>query len=504
MQQIFATVVCIASLALGVGAMAPTGLDINDPVSIRSVASTIAYGTMSYYTGNITNAPETIGIFPPPHYWWQAGACWGAMLDYSHYTGETSYDSVTRQALLSQVGPQYDFMVPRYHGSEGNDDQAFWAFAILDAAEHNFPQPDSSIPPWLKMAENIWNSMVPRWDDTSCGGGLRWQIFADNPNGLDYKAAVANGGFFQMSARLARATGNDTYLGWAEKVWDWSQDIGLINKNFDVLDGASSREECKKINPVSFSYSQGIYMYGAAMLFNHTGGNRIWAHRTNGLLQAARSYFSPFPNATNIMYEHACEPYGTCNTDMKSFKGYLSRFMAKTAQMMPSTRHDVEELLRASAVAAAKTCSGGDHGTSCGQKWYVGGYDGNTGLGQQMTALETVQALLAFAAKPPLGAGQIRHVSSSTTSMPWTTTVSVVPSTGRTTTLTLTRTTTRSRIIFPSRLTTSPVTSNTSSAPPPTDLPTDSQESVAHTRILFFLNLILALLSLIMAFVVDL
>lgn len=26
--------------------------------SIRSVASTIAYGTMSYYTGNITNTPE--------------------------------------------------------------------------------------------------------------------------------------------------------------------------------------------------------------------------------------------------------------------------------------------------------------------------------------------------------------------------------------------------------------------------------------------------------------
>lgn len=26
--------------------------------SIKSVASTIAYGTMSYYTGNITNTPD--------------------------------------------------------------------------------------------------------------------------------------------------------------------------------------------------------------------------------------------------------------------------------------------------------------------------------------------------------------------------------------------------------------------------------------------------------------
>ncbi|KAI8635203.1 glycoside hydrolase family 76 protein [Xylariaceae sp. FL1651] len=403
----------VHAAALGAAFTAPKDLDINDPTSIRSVASTIAYGTMSYYTGNVTNTPETIAIFPKPHYWWQAGACWGAMLDYSHYTGDTSYDEVTTQALLSQVGPKFDFMDPLYQGSEGNDDQAFWAFAILDAAEHNFPQPDDSVPPWLSIAENIWNTMVARWDETACGGGLHWQIFADNANGLDYKNAVSNGGFFQMSARLARATNNETYFQWAEKVWDWSQKIGFIGKDFTVFDGASSSKQCKDINPVSFSYSQGIYMYGAAMLFNYTNGDKTWGDRTNSLLQASRSYFTPFPNATNIMYEHACEQVNSCNTDMKSFKGYLSRFMAATTQMMPSTLHDVQELLSVSAVAAGKACSGGDNGTICGEKWYVGGYDGNPGLGQQMTALETVQALLAFQAQPPLKAGEIMHVKGS-------------------------------------------------------------------------------------------
>jgi mannan endo-1,6-alpha-mannosidase len=332
------------------------------------------------------------------------------MLDYSHFTGDTSYDDVITQALLSQVGPHFDFMNPLYAGSEGNDDQAFWAFTILEAAERNFPQPDDSIPPWLDIIENIWNSMVVRWDETSCGGGLHWQIFADNPNGLDYKNSVSNGGFFQMSARLARATGNETYFRWAEKVWDWSHKIGFIDQDFNVLDGASSSKECKDTNPVSFSYSQGIYMYGAAMLFNYTNGDKTWGVRTDGLLQASRSYFSPFLNATNIMYEHACEQVDSCNTDMKSFKGYLSRFMAATTQMMPSTLHDVQELINISAIAAGKACSGGDKGTVCGEKWYVGGYDGNPGLGQQMTALETVQALLAFDARPPFKAGEIQHV----------------------------------------------------------------------------------------------
>jgi mannan endo-1,6-alpha-mannosidase len=340
------------------------------------------------------------------------------MLDYSHYTSDTSYDAVITQALLSQVGPYFDFVDPLYAGSEGNDDQAFWAFSILDAAERNWPQPDDSIPPWLTIAENIWNTMVLRWDTTTCGGGLHWQIYADNPNGLDYKNSVSNGGFFQISARLARATGNQTYFRWAEKVWDWSQRIGFIDKDFNVPDGASSSKDCKEINPVSFSYSQGIYMYGAAILFNYTNGDKSWENRTNGLLQASRSYFSPFPNATNIMYEHACEQVDSCNTDMKSFKGYLSRFMAAATLVMPSTLHDVQELLNDSAVAAAKACSGGDNGTVCGEKWYVGGYDGNTGLGQQMTALETVQALLAFNAQPPLKAGEIRHVTATNQTSP--------------------------------------------------------------------------------------
>lgn len=251
------------------------------------------------------------------------------MLDYSHYTGDSSYDDVITQALISQVGPDFNFMDPRYAGSEGNDDQAFWAFSILEAAERNFPQPDDSIPPWLEIAENIWNTMILRWDNTTCNGGLHWQIYPSNPNGLDYKNAVSNGGLFQISARLARATANETYLHWAEKVWDWSQKVGFIDEYFNVFDGASSAQECREINHLTFSYSHGIYMYGTAMLFNYTDGDKIWADRTNGLLKASRLYFGPFSNATDIMYERVCEGTGTCNTDMKSFKGYRKLFSSR-------------------------------------------------------------------------------------------------------------------------------------------------------------------------------
>ncbi|KAK1771678.1 mannan endo-1,6-alpha-mannosidase, partial [Phialemonium atrogriseum] len=393
------TVASIASFIL------PKDLDIGETTSIQGVARTIAAGAMSYYPGNA----EHFADLPAPYYWWECGALMGAMLDYSHYTQDPTYDKTVATALLAQVGPNFDYMLPAHFGDEGNDDQAFWGFAVMAAAERNFPQPDASVPPWLELGTNLWNSLVARWNPSTCGGGLAWQIFESNPNGLNYKNTVANGGLFQLSARLARATGNDTYLHWAEKVWDWTTAVGMIDAGLNVYDGADSLDNCTKINPVSFSYTAGIYLYGAAVMANHTG-DAAWAARAKGLLEASRSFFSPFANATDIMYEHACEQVGSCNVDMLSFKGYMSRFMHASTLMVPSLRPAVDGLLNTSAKAAAAACAGGEQGTTCGQKWYVGGFDGNPGLGQDMSALETIQGLLAAGSAPPLKGDQIKVV----------------------------------------------------------------------------------------------
>lgn len=369
------------------------------------MAKTIAAGTMSYYSGT----SEKFVDLPAPHYWWQAGALMGTMLDYSHYTGDSSYDRQIATALLAQVGPDFDYMLPSHFGQEGNDDQAFWGFAVMAAAERNFPHPDTAVPPWLQLGANLWNSLASRWNTTACGGGLLWQIFASNPNGLDYKNTVSNGGFFQISARLARATGNTTYLDWAEKVWDWTEAVGMIDADGNVHDGASASHNCTDTNPVTFSYSAAIYLYGAAVLADHTGDAK-WAARTEKILQAARSFFGPFDNATDIMYEHACEQVNSCNQDMLSFKGYFSRFVYAASVFVPSLQSTIDELWHPTALAAARACSGGKGGTECGQKWYVGGFDGNTGLGQEMCALETVQGLLVGEAKKPLKGDEIKVV----------------------------------------------------------------------------------------------
>ncbi|KND93093.1 Mannan endo-1,6-alpha-mannosidase DCW1 [Tolypocladium ophioglossoides CBS 100239] len=396
------------------GIVAPKDLDTQSSSSVRNVAATLAHDTMAYYSGN-TSAPNSIEVenVPKPYYWWVAGALWGAMLDYYHFTKDPSYNDVVLQALLAptNIAPSFDYMPKEHAQEEGNDDLFFWGSAVMSAAERNFPQPKSNIPSWIDIAANVFNSLTSRWDSKNCNGGLLWQIYADNPNGMTYKNSISNGGLFQLAARLARATGNDTYLDWAQKVWDWSAEVGIIDPDsYHIYDGVDIKTSCKQVNKVSFTYTSGVFMYGAAVLANHTG-KQEWADRADKLLDGAGWFFSTDSNSKNVMMEAACEPYDKCNYDMITFKGYLSRFMWQTSVMVPGMRDKIESLLIPSAKAAASVCTGGKDGHQCGMKWYGGSYDNKPGLGPQMCALETIQGLLIHESAPPLTGKDVKLVT---------------------------------------------------------------------------------------------
>lgn len=102
------------------------------------------------------------------------------------------------------------------------------------------------------------------------------------------------------------------------------------------------------------------------------------------------------------MYERACEPVGTCQVDQKSFKAYFARWMAATTQMAPFTYDIINPRLQASALAAAKSCTGGPNGTSCGLSWTDQHFDGSTGVGEQMSALEIFQGNLIHEVPAPV------------------------------------------------------------------------------------------------------
>ncbi|KAK2627925.1 hypothetical protein QTJ16_002571 [Diplocarpon rosae] len=291
--------------------------------------------------------------------------------------------------MLFQTGTEQDFMPTNQTKTEGNDDQGFWGMAAMLAAETNFQNPPKDRPQWLALAQAVFNEMAARWDTTTCGGGLRWQIFPFN-KGYTYKNSIANGCLFNLGARLARYTGNQTYADWASKVWDWETSLGLIDSNFNIFDGASNIENCTTIDRLQWSYNAGIYLHGAANLYNFTDGSTVWQDRVSGILAASSIFFQD-----GVMQEQACESGDFCNLDQLSFKAYFSSWLAGTTILAPFTASTITPLLTTSAQSAGLQCSGGTDGNACGLKWTNGAdYDGTTGIGQQMSALGVVQSVM--------------------------------------------------------------------------------------------------------------
>lgn len=125
-----------------------------------------------------------------------------------------------------------------------------------------------------------------------------------------------------------------------------------------------------------------------------------WKDRVQKIIESSGVFFVQQP--PNVMYERACETVNTCMVDQRSFKGYLARWMAATTQMAPFTYDLLMPKLKASAEAAAMTCTGGDMGTTCGLKWTDQKWDNSKDFGQQMAALEVIQANLITRVAPPV------------------------------------------------------------------------------------------------------
>src|SRR5438034_7565583 len=124
--------------------------------SIKNAAKIAAQGMMSYYTGN--RPGDIPGVLPPPYYWWEAGAMFGALIDYWFYTGDTTWNDITIQAMLWQASPTDNFMPPNQTKALGNDDQGFWGIAAMAAAERKFPDPPPDKPQWLALVQGVFNS----------------------------------------------------------------------------------------------------------------------------------------------------------------------------------------------------------------------------------------------------------------------------------------------------------------------------------------------------------
>ncbi|KAK4196262.1 glycosyl hydrolase family 76-domain-containing protein [Triangularia verruculosa] len=382
---------------------------IDTKAEIKDSAATLAFDLMLQYKGNLSG--EIPGILPGPptehkgdYYWWEGGAMMGTYVDYWFLTGDESYNAVVAEGLLHQVGPNADYMPPNHTASLGNDDQGFWGMSAMLAAENKFPNPPEDQPQWLALAQGVFHTQAaPERHDETCNGGLRWQVPPTNA-GYNYKNTIANGCFFDLGARLAAYTFNQTYADWADKTFQWLWDVGYIDhKDWRVYDGGHVEHNCTDINKAQFSYNAALLLHGSAFMYNFTNGSEIWKERVDKLWEGMnRDFFED-----GIAYEIPCEGRkGACTADMLSFKGYVHRWLSVVTKVAPHTRDKILPVLRTSAEAAVKQCTGGESGRRCGFYWRDGVYvdpavDKTSGAGEQMNVLAAVSSLLIDDAPPP-------------------------------------------------------------------------------------------------------
>ena len=387
--------------ALAGAANAALNVDLNSPASIKAAARRVVDEMMGrWYTGNQTG--QTPGILPGPppggpYYWWQGGALWGTLIDYWHYTGDPSYNHVVTQAILHQAAPPSNsFQHPNWTISLGNDDQGFWGMTAMLAAELNFPNPPAGQPGWLTLAQGVHNTQAaPERHDKACGGGMRWQVPISNP-GYDYKNAIANGIFLNMAARLVRYTGNEPYTHWVDETWDWMWGVGIISPDYDIYDGGHEQKNCTDIFKAQFSYNAAVMLQGAAVMYNYTETKspksdlaNKWKVRVDGLVNRTLDYFF----LDGIAIEHSCELPDSiqCKTDMLSFKGYLFRWLAYTAQICPHLKAPIQKSIKTSMAAAIKSCNG----NVCSFRWTSNTFDPeHSGAGEQMNMIAGLSVLL--------------------------------------------------------------------------------------------------------------
>jgi mannan endo-1,6-alpha-mannosidase len=280
----------------------------------------------------------SVALLAQPFWWWQSGSAIDALLTYSATTGNKEYDALLQNTMASQTTGTNDFMTV---DATGNDDQAWWGLAAMTAAENGLPQAGPT--PWLNLARNVFNSQKSRWAESSCGGGMRWKIAkGDEKDGWHYKNSITNGLFFQLAARLAKHTNDAEASRWAEKAYDWTAGVGLIDKEFNVYDGTDAAKGCVDVNHDMWSYNVAVFMHGAAVMAAHTGDKK-WTARTKGFIAATKRTF--VNRDSGALWERKCELKGECNTDQLSFKGVLARWLGATAQVLPAVKDEVKSIV---------------------------------------------------------------------------------------------------------------------------------------------------------------
>lgn len=184
------------------------------------------------------------------------------------------------------------------------DDEGWWALAWLKVYDLTKQEQ------YLQMAIEIFEDMTTGWGG-NCGG-LWWN------KEHAYTGAIENGLFLAVAAQLAnRAANEEYYIEWALKQWEWFQQTGMINAQYNINNGIDP-VTCRNDGGTIWTYNQGVIL-GGLVEINKAAPDASYLVMAKKIAYAAIEKLS---DSNGILHE-PCEP--ECGVDGPQFKGIFMR-----------------------------------------------------------------------------------------------------------------------------------------------------------------------------------
>ena len=235
--------------------------------------------------------------------WWNAANALTAVIGYARHTGDDSHAQAVATTFRRARLRHPDFMNRFF------DDNGWWGLAWV--AAYDLTGEDQ----YLQAARLIFARNLAGWDDV-CGGGMWWNTRRT------YKNAVTNELFITLAAHLhERTPGDQEYLSWALRGWEWLTGRALIGPSGLVNDGLG--KDCANNGGTAWTYNQGVILGGLAVLYDITG-DRAYLRHGEFIADAA---LAGLTDADGILTEPCERTADGCDGDATQFKGIFARYL---------------------------------------------------------------------------------------------------------------------------------------------------------------------------------
>lgn len=247
-----------------------------------------------------------------------------AVLDGVQRTGGKRFSGLIR-AL-------YEGQSARGFSSDHYDEEAWLSLALMRAYDL------TSDARYLTTAETIYKDIVTQWDTTCCGthsGGIWWDKAKTS------KSAAANAGSALAGVRLAKRTGNSSYLDFAKKVYAfWESDM-VDAATFAVYDHLGT-DGTRTAGALTDNHG---LMLAAALELNIATGEAHYLTEANGFGAYLSAHGTKTSSAGPLLDDGS-----PCTGACAAYKGIGYRYLAELYQRDP-TRADFRDVLVSGATA---------------------------------------------------------------------------------------------------------------------------------------------------------